>query len=71
MGCGKEKRNAVVQKQKTLICGSRFWEELNNFRSKDILIEVEHVKALRTAKERQQMSLFENLITEGHEKGSE
>ena len=34
-------------------------------------MEIEHVKAHRSKKERQQMSLFERLITEGNEKADE
>ena len=47
------------------------WESLHDLRSKEILIEVEHAKAHRTEKERQQMSLFEKLLTEGNEKADE
>ena len=36
-------------------------EELSNFRSKEILIEVHHVEANRYEKERQHMSRFEKL----------
>ena len=42
------------------------WDELNNFRPQEILIELEHVKARRTEKERQHMSLFGEVITEGN-----
>ena len=38
--------------------------ELNKLHSKDILIEVEHVKAHRTEKEKQQMSLLEKFVTD-------
>ena len=44
------------------------WEELNNFRSKEILSEAEYVEAHRTSKERQQMLLFKKFTTEGNEK---
>ena len=44
---------------------------MNNFRSKDTLIEVEHVAAHRTEKERQQMPLFGKVITDGNEKADE
>ena len=44
------------------------WEELNNFRAKEILSEAEYVEAHRTSKERQQMLLFEKFITESNEK---
>ena len=48
-----------------------FGEELHKFRQKAILIEVEHAKAHRTEKGRQQMSLFEKFITAGNEKADE
>ena len=40
-------------------------------RSKEILIEVDHVKAHRTKNGRQHTSLFEKFITEGNEKADE
>ena len=47
------------------------WEQLKIFRSKEMLIEFEHVTAHRTKKERRQMSLFEKFITEGNKKADE
>ena len=44
------------------------WEELHRLHQEGILVEVEHVKAHRTKKEMQQMSLFERFIAEGNEK---
>ena len=38
---------------------------------KGTLVEVEHVKAHRSKKEMQQMSLFEKFITKGNEKAEE
>ena len=58
----------LVREQKAPIRGSQFVEELKNCRSKEISIEFEHVKAYRTEKDRQQMSLFEKFTTEGNEK---
>ena len=46
-------------------------EELHCLRAKEILIEVEHVKAHRTEKERQHRSLREKFISEGNEKADE
>ena len=45
------------------------WEELHRVHREGILVEVEHVKAHRTWKEIQQMSLFKKFITESNEKG--
>ena len=36
-----------------------------------ILVEVEHVKAHRTKKEKKDMSHFEKFVTEGNEKADE
>ena len=63
-----------IHRSKKLVmrtCGSKFWEELHLLRSKEILVEVEHVKAHRTKKEEKDMSHFENLVTEGNEKADE
>ena len=46
-------------------------EELHYLRSKEVLIEGEHVKALLTKKERQHMSPLEKFITESNEKADE
>ena len=62
-----EKCNALDRKQNTLILWIAMWEELNHFRAREISIEVGHVKANRTKKERQQMSLFEQIINKGNE----
>ena len=47
------------------------WEELHNLAAGDILVEVEHVKAHRTKKDKKEMSHFEKFVTEGHEKADE
>ena len=44
------------------------WEEFNHFRAKEILIEVEYVKAHRTKKEGQQKSLFKKKSLEAMNK---
>ena len=38
------------------------WEELHRVHQEGILVEVDHVKADRTKKDMQQMSLFEILL---------
>ena len=47
------------------------WEELHRVHQEHKLVEVEHVKAHRTEKERQRVSLLEKFITEGNEKADE
>ena len=37
----------------------------------EILVEVEHVKAHRTEKDKKKMSEFEKFVTEGNEKADE
>ena len=46
-------------------------EELNRVPKEGILVEVEHVKAHRCKKEKQQMSPSDIFITEGNEKADE
>ena len=61
-GHGEEKENASIRKLAMLTCGSR--EELH-------LVEVEHVKAHRTKKDKKYMTQFEKFATEGNEKADE
>ena len=42
-----------------------------DFLPRDIVVEVEHVKAHRTKKEKREMSHFEMFVTEGTEKTDE
>ena len=44
------------------------WEELLELAKSGILVEVEHVKAHRTKKEKEKMTHFERFVTEGNEK---
>ena len=47
------------------------WEELHGVHQERILVDVEHVKARRSKKEMQQMSLLEKFTTEGKVKADE
>ena len=47
------------------------WEELHELETRGILVEVEHVKAHRTKKEKERMTQLERFITEGNEKADE
>ena len=47
------------------------WEELHSLSAECILVEVEHVKAHRTKKDKKEMSQFEKFVTKGHEKADE
>ena len=43
----------------------KIWAELHLLTSKEILLEVEHVKAHRTKKEKKDFSHFEKFVTDG------
>ena len=49
----------------------KIWEELHGLAERGILVEVEHVKADRTKKEKKHMSQLEKFVTEGNEKAGE
>ena len=49
----------------------KIWEELHRFAARDIVVEVEHVKAHRTKKDNKDMSHFKKFVTEGNEKADE
>ena len=47
------------------------WEELHLQVSKEIVVEVEHVKAHRTEKDEKEMSKYEKFVDEGNKKADE
>ena len=47
------------------------WEELHELVERGILVEVAHVKAHRTKKEKDNMTKIERFVTEGNEKADE
>ena len=49
----------------------KIWEKLHNLAARDIVVEVEHVKAHRTKKEKEQMTQYERFVTEGNEKADD
>ena len=49
----------------------KIWEELHLLRSKEILVDVKHVKAHRTKKDKEEMSQFEKFVAEGNERADE
>ena len=67
MDYGDERVSASGQEREMPIYGSQFWEELHGLVVRDILVEVEHVKAHRTKKEKE-TSLVQKFITNGSEK---
>ena len=72
MGFGEEKRNALDQMPKMLDdLWIMIWEEVRRVHQEGIFLEVEHVNAHRTSREKQQVSLFKLLFTEGKESAEE
>ena len=51
--------------------GEKEWEELHELVKRGILVEVEHVKAHRTKKEKEKMTQLERFATKGNEKADE
>ena len=49
----------------------KIWQELHELVESGILVEVAHVKANRTKKEKEKMTQFERFVTEGNEKADE
>ena len=50
----------------------KIWQELHELvKKRGILVEVAHVKARRTKKEKEKMTHFERFVTEGNEKADE
>ena len=49
----------------------KFWEELHELVKRGILVEVAHVKAHRTKKEKEKKTKIERFVTEGNEKADE
>ena len=57
-GLWKREMKCIGPKAKDADLWMALWEELNKLRSKEVVIEVEHVKAHRDEKENQHMSRF-------------
>ena len=70
-GRGEEKENAPNQKAGVVDLWIKVWEELYRLAARDVVVEVEHVKAYRTKKDKKDMSRFERFVTEGNEKADE
>ena len=68
-----ERRRQLNRHQKLamLTCGSRFRKNCTFWSQKEISVEVEHIKAHPTKKDKKEMSHFEKFVTEGNEKADE
>ena len=49
----------------------KIWEELHFLAAREIVVEVDRVKAHRTKKDKKEMLRFEKFVTEGNEKVDE
>ena len=71
-GYGEEKeRNCTNPRAGDADLRIKILEELHRLVSRDIVVEVEHVKAHRTKKDKKEMSQFEKFVTEGNEKADD
>ena len=66
----REVKNALIQKREMQSCGSKSEKCICKYQ-KDLLVEVEHVKAHGTEKDKQEMSHFEKFVADGNEKADE
>ena len=71
MDYGKERASASSREREMPISGSKFGEQLHGLVERGIVVEVEHVKAHRTMKDKKDMSYSEKFVTEGSEKADE
>ena len=55
MGCGEE-RKCIDTKAGDADLWIKIWEQVHHLVSRDFVVEVEHVKAHRTKKEKKEMS---------------
>ena len=67
----EERASASSQEREMLIHGSNFGEESHDLTERGISVDLEHVKAHRTKKEKNDRSHFEKFVTEGNEKADE
>ena len=67
----RERKNVSSQEREMQILWIKIWEELHGLVERGLLVEVEHVKAHRTKKEKKSMVQFEKFVTEGNEKADE
>ena len=71
MGYEEERVSASSQEREMLIYGYKFGKNYMTWKKRGILIEVEHVEAHRTEKEKKDVSHFEKFVTEGNEKADD
>ena len=70
MGFGGREIKCIGPKSKDADLWLLIWE-VHKIHQEGILLEVEHVKAHRTKKEKQEMTLYEKFVTAGNERAGE
>ena len=70
-GLWRGERNCTDPKAGDADLWIKIWEQSHHLVSRDIVVEVEHVKAHRTKKGKKYVSHFEKFVTEGNEKVDE
>ena len=69
-GNGEDNESASIRKLAMLSCVKKL-ERIAPFSLKKMLLEVDHVKAHRTKKDKKETSHFEKFVTDGHEMADE
>ena len=67
----EEERESIKPRAGDACLWITIWEELRSLAERNITVEVEHLKAYRTKKEKNAMSHFELFVTEGNEKADD
>ena len=70
-GLWKGNRTCIHPKAGDADLWIKIWEELHLLTSKEILVEVEGVKAHRTKRDKKDISHFDEFVTDGNEKADE
>ena len=71
MGCGKGEKECIKPGAGDADLWIKFWEEPHELVKRGISVELEHMKAHRTKKEKEKLTQFETFVTEAIEKPDE
>ena len=67
-GLWRRERNCIQPRTGDDDFWIKIWEELHHLVSREIVVEVEHVKTHRTKKDEEEMPQFEKFVADGSEK---
>ena len=70
-GLRKGKRECIKPEAGDADLWIKVWEEMHLVAAREIVVEVEHVKAHRTKMDKKEMSHFDRFVTDGNEKADE